>query len=67
MAETLSTEQQARFETDGYLVLEGLLDAEECDLLRAEVDHWCGNAPPVNSRSSFPIRGWRCSPPIRRR
>ena len=39
MAETLSTEQQARFETDGYLVLEGLLDAEECDLLRAEVDH----------------------------
>ena len=37
--ETLSSEQQARFETGGYLVLEGFLDAEECNLLRREVDH----------------------------
>jgi hypothetical protein len=39
MADTLSAKQQAGFEADGYLVLEGLLDAEECELLRAEVDH----------------------------
>ena len=39
MAESLSAKQLAGFETDGYLVLEGLLDAEECDLLRAEVDY----------------------------
>ena len=39
MAETLSAEQQAGFETDGYLVLEGFLDAQECNLLRVEVDH----------------------------
>ena len=39
MAEILSDAQRAGFETDGYLVLEGFLDAEECSLLRGETDH----------------------------
>ena len=38
MVETLSAAQQAGFETEGYLVMEGFLDDEECTLLRREVD-----------------------------
>ena len=80
MGDRLTDAQQTAFTENGYLVLDGLLDAGECSALRDEVDalvrqRVLGEQPLLVSFRLFHARRakpggesprWRCSPLIRR-